>query len=50
MSGNVVLLEIDALVYVGNKPGGKHMSYGELVLLNVWRYNRGVAPTEAVIT
>ena len=50
MTGNVVITEVDVLMYVVLSRTENHVTYEELVgTTKVQRYSRGVAKTEVVI-
>ena len=50
MTGNVVITEVDVLMYVVLSGAEKHVTYEELVgITKVQRYSRGVAKTEVDI-
>ena len=46
MSGNVVISQLDVLMYLILSKVEKHVLYGESVPQNVWCYSQGVAQTE----
>jgi hypothetical protein len=49
-TGNVVICEVDVLMYVVLSKEQQHVPYRETVPLNAQRYRRGVALTEVIIT
>ena len=51
MAGNAIISEVDDLTHVALSMEENTCLKGNyFVALNVWRYSRGVVPTEVVIT